>query len=135
MLKHQYVNGVVWWCDCLFCQSLMVCTCSVVHLPGWYATWSGGMRILRRPQHLFIMHMNSIFLSGDSSMIGLTFTSTPSFDGFDRGRSVLFLSISGGYFLQMISGRSPLSFRELSQRDFIHYKTLKNLPCWCGTVC
>ena len=100
-----------------------------------YATWSGGMRILRRPQYLFIMHMNSIFLSGDSSMIGLTFTLTPSFHGFGRGRSVRFLSISGGYFLQMISGRSPLSFRELSQRDFIHYKTLRNFPCWYGTAC
>ena len=67
---------------------LMAKTCSVVDLPLWYALCDKGMCFIHSGQHLRIIDMVSIFLNGDSRMIGLGFTFSFFFSGFARGLSV-----------------------------------------------
>ena len=53
-----------------FSASILIAkTCSVVHRPGWYAAWSGGMCCFRRSQVLSNKHIVKIFLKTESKII------------------------------------------------------------------
>ena len=64
---------------------LMATTWTVVDLPLWYALCVKGMCFIHSGQQLRIIDIVSIFLNGDSKMIGLGFTFSFFFSGFARG--------------------------------------------------
>ena len=70
-------------------RTLMKKTCSVVDLLLWHAACDKEMCFFILSQQLSMGDMATIFLNGDSRMIGLAFSFLFFSDGFARGLNVL----------------------------------------------
>ena len=80
-------------------------------------------------QHLSVSDMVSIFLSGDSRMIGITFIFSLFFDGFARGLSVP-RQTSSGYSLFPFWSGCQVCLQIVGAILFQVFRMDSIRPCW-----